>query len=64
MDRPEGDVRPQLLRSVMVEIVPCVNVDCARYGGRGLNLSNANRHWFADIQIERAWMVGEVISGP
>lgn len=46
--------RNGLLRRVAFHLVPTVNVDCAHYGGNGLNANrrNTNRHWFEDIQPE------------
>lgn len=40
-------------------LVPTVNVDCAHYGGNGLNLNrrNTNRHWMEDIQPENAAVI-------
>ncbi len=47
---------PQLLRACSFHFIPTVNVDCAHYGGNGLNANsrNTNRHWFDDIQPENA----------
>jgi len=41
-------------------LVPTVNVDCAHYGGNGLNQNrrNTNRHWMEDIQPENAAVIG------
>ncbi len=46
--------RPGLLEACTFWFVPTVNVDCAHYGGNGLNANrrNLNRHWFADLQPE------------
>ncbi len=46
--------RLKILDRVAFHIVPTVNVDCAHFGGDGLNASqfNTNRHWFDDIQPE------------
>jgi hypothetical protein len=46
--------RRGLLQRVAFHFVPTVNVDCAHYGGNGLNANrrNTNRHWFEDIQPE------------
>lgn len=43
-----------LLNKIAFHLVPTVNVDCAHYGGGGLNANrrNTNRHWFEDIQPE------------
>lgn len=45
-----------LLERVEFHIVPTVNVDCAHYGGNGLNANrlNTNRHWFDGLQPETA----------
>jgi len=50
----EKAVRLDLLSTCVFHLVPTVNVDCAHYGGNGLNANvrNANRHWFHDIQPE------------
>jgi hypothetical protein len=52
--------RPRLLEACNFYFVPTVNVDCAHYGGNGLNANrcNNNRHWFADIQPENAAVIG------
>ncbi len=46
--------RPALLRAAQFVFVPTVNVDCAHYGGNGLNANqrNTNRHWLVDLQPE------------
>ena len=46
--------RQGLLKRAVLHLVPTVNVDCAHYGGNGLNANrrNTNRHWFEDIQPE------------
>lgn len=48
-----------LAESCNLYVVPTVNVDCAHYGGNGLNanLRNTNRHWAEDIQPETAAVV-------
>ncbi|MBU0716392.1 MAG: hypothetical protein KJ964_13635 [Verrucomicrobia bacterium] len=44
----------KLMEKVAFHLVPTLNVDCAHYGGNGLNANcrNTNRHWFHDIQPE------------
>ncbi len=51
--------RPALLEACSFWFVPTVNVDCAHYGGNGLNAArrNLNRHWFTDIQPETACII-------
>jgi hypothetical protein len=46
--------RRGMLGRTVFHLVPTVNVDCAHYGGNGLNANgrNTNRHWFEDIQPE------------
>lgn len=43
-----------LLDKIAFHLVPTVNVDCAHYGGNGLNANqrNTNRHWLHDLQPE------------
>ena len=49
-----------LLAARQFHFVPTLNVDCAHYGGNGLNLNlrNTNRHWFDDVQPENATAIG------
>ncbi len=56
--------RPELLEACSFWFVPTVNVDCAHYGGNGLNAArrNLNRHWFTDIQPETACVI-EMLEG-
>lgn len=57
----EGILRcPKLLEACNFYFVPTVNVDCAHYGGNGLNANrrNNNRHWFEEIQPENAAVIG------
>ena len=44
----------EILRSLAVHCVPVVNVDCAAYGGDGMNMNlwNTNRCWFENLQPE------------
>ena len=51
--------KPELLEACNFYFVPTVNVDCAHYGGNGLNANrrNNNRHWFTDIQPENAAVI-------
>ena len=50
---------PQLLEQCNFYFVPTVNVDCAHYGGNGLNANqrNTNRHWVEEIQPENAAVI-------
>lgn len=56
--------RSGLLRRVVCHLVPTVNVDCAHYGGNGLNANrrNNNRHWFEDIQPENQAVIDYFLS--
>ena len=51
--------QPELLESCTFCFVPTVNVDCAHYGGNGMNANglNTNRQWFEDIQPENAAVI-------
>ena len=51
--------RTRLLDACRFYFVPTVNVDCAHYGGNGLNANrrNNNRHWLQDIQPENAAVI-------
>jgi len=51
--------QPELLESCTFYFVPTVNVDCAHYGGNGMNANglNTNRQWFEDIQPENAAVI-------
>jgi len=48
-----------LAESCNFYLIPTVNVDCAHYGGNGLNanLRNTNRHWAQDVQPETAAVI-------
>jgi len=43
-----------LLKEMVLHFVPTVNVDCAHWGGNGLNANreNLNRCWFRNLQPE------------
>ncbi|MFH1904447.1 MAG: M14 family zinc carboxypeptidase [bacterium] len=45
---------PKLLKEVALYFVPIVNMDCAHWGGNGLNVNkqNTNRCWFKNLQPE------------
>ncbi|MEA3403121.1 MAG: M14 family zinc carboxypeptidase [Armatimonadota bacterium] len=49
----------ELLAACTFYLVPTVNVDCAHFGGNGLNASqrNLNRHWFEQSQPENAAVI-------
>jgi predicted deacylase len=51
--------RWDLLEVCRFYFIPTVNVDCAHYGGNGLNADrrNTNRHWFDDVQPENAAVI-------
>lgn len=50
----EESVRLKILERCTFHLFPTVNVDCAHYGGNGLNANrrNTNRHWVRDVQPE------------
>jgi len=45
---------PKLLKEMVLYFAPIVNMDCAHWGGNGLNVNkmNTNRCWFKNIQPE------------
>ena len=45
---------PKFLKKVVLYFIPIVNLDCAHWGGNGLNVNkmNTNRCWFKNLQPE------------
>ncbi|MFW5866979.1 MAG: M14 family zinc carboxypeptidase, partial [Armatimonadota bacterium] len=54
--------RRDLLAEATFVFVPTVNVDCAHYGGSGLNVNrrNLNRHWLVEIQPETRAVIDRI----
>lgn len=54
--------RRDLLAEATFVFVPTVNVDCAHYGGTGLNVNqrNLNRHWLVDLQPETRAVIDHI----
>jgi hypothetical protein len=56
--------RRDLLNAATFVFVPTVNVDCAHYGGTGLNVNqrNLNRHWYTDLQPETRAVIEHILA--
>ncbi len=54
--------RPELLEAASFIFVPTANVDCAHYGGTGLNVNqrNNNRHWIVNVQPENRAVIEHI----
>ncbi len=54
--------RRELLSAASFVFIPTVNVDCAYYGGNGLNAAqrNLNRHWIVDLQPETRAVIDHI----
>ena len=56
--------RRDLLAATSFIFIPTVNVDCAHYGGNGLNAAqrNLNRHWMVDLEPETLAVIDHITS--